>query len=67
MANRTIVRMLAAAAAVATPLRTRVNSGVPLTPFAEVAGGRFWSSAISFPAEGWVGATSLTFVVLMAT
>ena len=59
-------------AAVATPLRTRVDSGVPMTPFAKVPGGRFWSSGIYFPTEGcWqvtgrVGATSLTFVVLMA-
>jgi hypothetical protein len=58
-------------AAVASPLRTRVNRGVPQTAFADVPGGRFWSSAISFPTEGcWqvtgrVGATSLTFVVLM--
>jgi hypothetical protein len=56
----------------APPLRARINSGAPETAFAEVAGGRFWSSGISFPTEGcWqvtgrVGATSLTFVVLMA-
>ena len=53
------------------PLRARVNRGWPQTPFADVPGGRFWSSAVSFPTEGcWqvtgrVGATSLTFVVLM--
>jgi hypothetical protein len=58
--------------AVASPLRARVNSGVPETPFAGVPGGRFWSSGVSFPTEGcWqvtgrVGATSLTFVVFMA-
>jgi hypothetical protein len=54
-----------------TPLRARVNSGEPATPFAEVPGGRFWSSGLSFPTAGcWqvtarVGATSLTFVVLV--
>ena len=59
-------------AAVATPLRARVNSGEPQTPFTEVRGGRFWSSGISFPTDGcWqvtgrVGATGLTFVVFMA-
>jgi hypothetical protein len=57
----------------AAPLRARINSGVPETPFAEVPGGRFWSSGIYFPTEGcWqvtgrVGRTSLTFVVFMAT
>ena len=56
----------------APPLRARINSGAPETPFAAVPGGRFWSSGISFPTEGcWqvtgrVGGTSLTFVVLMA-
>jgi hypothetical protein len=56
----------------APPLRARINSGVPETPFAEIAGGRFWSSGISFPTKGcWqvtgrVGGTSLTFVVFMA-
>ena len=59
-------------AAVASPLRARVNSGMPDTPFATVPGGSFWSSAISFPTEGcWqvtgrVGSASLTFVVFMA-
>jgi hypothetical protein len=58
-------------AAAPTPLRARVNSGEPETPFAEVPGGRFWSSASYFPTAGcWqvtarVGATSLTFVVFM--
>jgi hypothetical protein len=58
--------------AAASPLRARVNSGEPDTPFATVPGGRFWSSAISFPTEGcWqvtghVGSTSLTVVVFMA-
>ena len=58
--------------AAAAPLRARINSGVPDTPFAEVRGGRFWSSAISFPTQGcWqvtsrVGTSSLTFVVYMA-
>jgi hypothetical protein len=33
-------------AAVASPLRALVNSGLPDTPFAEVPGGHFWSSAI---------------------
>jgi hypothetical protein len=52
-------------------LRARTNRGWPETPFAEVRGGRFWSSAVYFPTEGcWrvtgrVGATSLTFVVFM--
>jgi hypothetical protein len=56
----------------APPLRARWGSGAPETPFAEVAGGRFWSSGIYFPTQGcWqvtgrVGHTSLTFVVLMA-
>jgi hypothetical protein len=56
----------------AAPLRARINSGVPETPFAEIAGGRFWSSGILFPTGGcWqvtgrVGGTSLTFVVFMA-
>jgi hypothetical protein len=56
----------------APPLRARINSGVPDTPFATVAGGSFWSSGIYFPIEGcWqvtgrVGRTSLTFVVFMA-
>jgi hypothetical protein len=59
-------------AAAPSPLRARINRGWPETPFAEVRGGRFWSSAVYFPTEGcWqvtgrVGATSLTFVVLMA-
>jgi hypothetical protein len=54
-----------------TPLRARVNSGEPETAFAEVPGGRFWSSGLFFPTAGcWqvtarVGATSLTFVVFM--
>ncbi len=54
------------------PLRARINSGVPETAFAEVAGGRFWASGSSFPTEGcWqvtgrVRRTSLTFVVFMA-
>jgi hypothetical protein len=58
--------------AVASPLRARVNSGLPDTPFAAVPGGSFWSSGVSFPTEGcWqvtgrVGAASLTFVVFMA-
>jgi hypothetical protein len=56
----------------APPLRARIGSGVPETPFAAVPGGRFWSSGIYFPTEGcWqvtgrVGRTSLTFVVVMA-
>jgi hypothetical protein len=56
----------------APPLRARINSGMPETAFAEVAGGRFWSSGIYFPTEGcWrvtgrVGRASLTFVVFMA-
>jgi hypothetical protein len=59
-------------AAVASPLRARINPGVPETPFAEVPGGRFWSSGIYFPTAGcWqvtgrVGSTRLTFVVFMA-
>ena len=58
-------------AAAPSPLRGRINRGWPETPFAEVRGGRFWSSAVYFPTGGcWqvtgrVGATSLTFVVLM--
>jgi hypothetical protein len=54
------------------PLRAEINGGMPETLFAEVAGGRFWSSGIYFPTEGcWqvtgrVGGTSLTFVVLVA-
>jgi hypothetical protein len=58
--------------AVAAPLRARVNSGLPDTPFAAVPGGSFWSSGVSFPTAGcWqvtgrVGAASLTFVVFMA-
>jgi hypothetical protein len=54
-----------------SPLRARTNRGWPQTPFADVRGGRFWSSAVYFPTEGcWrvtgrVGATSLTFVVFM--
>jgi hypothetical protein len=56
----------------APPLRARINSGVPDTPFATVPGGSFWSSGIYFPTEGcWqvtgrVGRASLTFVVFMA-
>jgi hypothetical protein len=55
-----------------SPPRAGINSGVPETGFARIPGGRFWSSAISFPTEGcWqvtgrVGAASLTFVVFMA-
>jgi hypothetical protein len=58
--------------AVASPLRARINSGLPDTPFARVPRGSFWSSAIFFPTEGcWqvtgrVGSASLTFVVFMA-
>ena len=58
-------------AAAPSPLRARTNQGWPETPFADVPGGRFWSSAVYFPTGGcWqvtgrVGATSLTFVVLM--
>jgi hypothetical protein len=57
----------------APPLRARIGSGVPETPFATVPGGRFWASGIYFPTQGcWqvtgrVGPTSLTFVVFMAT
>lgn len=59
-------------AAATSSLRARINSGMPENPFADVAGGRFWSSGVSFPTRGcWqvtgrVGATSLTFVVYMA-
>jgi hypothetical protein len=58
-------------AAAPSPLRARTNRGWPERPFAEVRGGRSWSSAVYFPTEGcWrvtgrVGATSLTFVVFM--
>lgn len=58
-------------AAAPSPLRAWTSRGWPQTPFAEVRDGRFWSSAVYFPTEGcWrvtgrVGATSLTFVVLM--
>jgi hypothetical protein len=33
-------------AAAPSPLRARTNPGWPETPFAEVRGGRFWSSAV---------------------
>jgi hypothetical protein len=56
----------------APPLRARINSGAPETPFADIPGGRFWSSGVYFPTKGcWqvtgrVGRTSLTYVVFMA-